>query len=227
MHKIKGHLMCNEIAKHFPLQDKIRDALESVDREMFVPDFSKHLAYSLDPLPMEAAQWVSSPLTVAKMTQYLTPGDSVLEIGCGSGYQAMVLAQIFRRVFSIERIEPLLAEARKRIRSMGVSNIHTKFGDGQQGWAEYAPYDRILFSACVEKEIPQAIIDQLEEGGVLVAPIQEATAAQNILSLSGTKTTQKQVKQYITRFTKRNGILSNKEILEECLFVPVVDGTTH
>ena len=227
MHKIKGRLMCDEIAKHFSLQDKIRNALESVNREMFVPDFSKHLAYSLDPLPMQAAQWVSSPLTVAKMTQYLTPGDSVLEIGCGSGYQAMVLAQIFRRVFSIDRIEPLLTEARKRIRATGVGNIHTKFGDGQQGWAEYAPYDRILFSACIEKEIPQAIIDQLEEGGILVAPIQEVITTQNILSLSGTKTTKKQVKQYITRFTKHNGTLNNKEVLEECLFVPVLDGTTH
>ncbi|MBR2494896.1 protein-L-isoaspartate O-methyltransferase [Helicobacter sp.] len=227
MHKIKGRLMCDEIAKHFSLQDKIRNALESVNREMFVPNFSKHLAYSLDPLPMQAAQWVSSPLTVAKMTQYLTPGDSVLEIGCGSGYQAMVLAQIFRRVFSIERIEPLLTEARKRIRATGVGNIHTKFGDGQQGWAEYAPYDRILFSACIEKEIPQAIIDQLEEGGILVAPIQEVITTQNILSLSGTKTTKKQVKQYITRFTKHNGTLNNKEVLEECLFVPVLDGTTH
>ena len=227
MHKIKGRLMCDEIAKHFSLQDKIRNALESVNREMFVPNFSKHLAYSLDPLPMQAAQWVSSPLTVAKMTQYLTPGDSVLEIGCGSGYQAMVLAQIFRRVYSIERIEPLLTEARKRIRATGVGNIHTKFGDGQQGWAEYAPYDRILFSACIEKEIPQAIIDQLEEGGILVAPIQEVITTQNILSLSGTKTTKKQVKQYITRFTKHNGTLNNKEVLEECLFVPVLDGTTH
>lgn len=227
MHKIKGHFMCNEIARQFPLQDQVRNALESVDREMFVPDFSKHLAYSLDPLPMGAAQWVSSPLTVAKMTQYLTPGDSVLEIGCGSGYQAMVLAQIFRRVFSIERIESLLTEARKRIRAMGVSNIHTKFSDGQQGWAEYAPYDRILFSACIESKIPQAIIDQLEEGGILVAPMQAPNTTQTILTLSGASPASKQAKQYIKRFTKRNGILSNEEILEECLFVPVVDGTMH
>ena len=115
--------MCDEISRGVALHSHVRKALESVDREMFVPEFMRHLAYSLKPLPMEAAQWVSSPLTVAKMTQYLTPGDSVLEIGCGSGYQAMVLSRIFRRVFSIERIESLLLEARDRIRASGVSNI--------------------------------------------------------------------------------------------------------
>ncbi len=199
--------MCDEIQKQFPaLQANIKKAMQAVDREVFVPESLRHLAFSIDPLPMANDQWISSPLTVAKMTQYLTPGDSVLEIGCGSGYQAMVLAQLFRRVFSIERIEKLLLEARERIRKSGVSNIITKLDDGKNGWKEYAPYDRILFSACLQQEIPQTIINQLEEGGILVAPIQEGNT------------------QIIKRFTKRNGILCHEEILEQCLFVPVMDG---
>lgn len=219
--------MCDEISRGFALHSHVRKALESVDREMFVPEFMRHLAYSLKPLPMEAAQWVSSPLTVAKMTQYLTPGDSVLEIGCGSGYQAMVLSRIFRRVFSIERIESLLLEARDRIRASGVSNIHTKLGDGQQGWAQYAPYDRILFSACLEGEVPEAIIEQLEEGGILVAPmlsISRESAIPTLTLSSSSNTPKSQSKQYIKRFTKRGGRLCDEEILEECLFVPVVSG---
>ena len=204
MHQIKGHFMCNEIAKVFPLQSFVRQALESINREDFVPDFYKHLAYGLDPLPMDAQQWISSPLTVAKMTQFLTPGDSVLEIGCGSGYQAMVLSKIFRRVFSIERIERLLFEARLRIRKSCASNIHTKFGDGQCGWEEFAPYDRILFSAYLEKE-PKELFSQLNDGGILVAPIL------------------KDKKQFIVRFSKQDNFIK-KEVLDECLFVPVLDG---
>ncbi len=208
MRAIKLHLMCDSIQKEFKaLEPRVRNAIEKVDREMFVPESLKHLAYSLEQLPMGNDQWISSPLTVAKMTQYLTPGDSVLEIGCGSGYQAMILAQLFRRVFSIERIEKLLIEARERIRKSGVSNISTKFADGQDGWSEYAPYDRVLFSACIEDKIPQAIIDQLEEGGILLAPIKEENS------------------QVIKRFSKKNGVLCNEEILEKCLFVPVVNGT--
>ncbi|PAF41416.1 protein-L-isoaspartate(D-aspartate) O-methyltransferase [Helicobacter sp. 11S02596-1] len=207
MYKIKSHLMCEEIAKQFPLEEKIKTAISQINRELFVPPSLKHLAYNLDALPMGADQWISSPLTVAKMTQYLLPegGDSVLEIGCGSGYQAMVLSRLFRRVFSIERIEKLLLEANERIRKSGVSNIHTKLDDGQKGWVAFGPYDRILFSACVNV-IPEAIIEQLEEGGVLVAPVLQGDC------------------QVIQRYRKKNNQLQAPEILEKCLFVPVLDG---
>ncbi|PAF48608.1 protein-L-isoaspartate O-methyltransferase [Helicobacter sp. 12S02634-8] len=199
--------MCDEIAKQFPLKENIRKAISEIDRELFVPYSLKHLAYNLEALPMGADQWISSPLTVAKMTQYLKPegADSVLEIGCGSGYQAMVLSKLFRRVFSIERIEKLLLEAKERFRKIGVSNINTKLDDGQKGWGAFGPYDRILFSAYL-KTIPPAIIDQLEEGGVLVAPVLEGGV------------------QMIQRFYKKNNQLSAPETLEKCLFVPVMDG---
>lgn len=207
MFRLKSHLMCDQIAEKFPLQDNVKEAISSIDRELFVPSSLKHLAYNLDALPMGADQWISSPLTVAKMTQYLIPdgGDSVLEIGCGSGYQAMVLSRLFRRVFSIERIEKLLLEAKERIKKSGISNINTKLDDGQNGWAAFAPYDRIMFSACVKK-IPEPIIAQLEDDGILVAPILQDDT------------------QVIVRFRKKNNQLGTPEVLEKCLFVPVLDG---
>jgi len=199
--------MVQEIEEKFPLQPRVRDALLAVDREAFVPAGFRHLAYTLDALPMQEQQWISSPLTVAKMTQHLEldGADSVMEIGCGSGYQAAVLAQIVRRVFTIERIEPLLREARERFRSLGLSNIFTRYDDGQRGWKEYAPYDRILFSATADK-VPQVIFDQLAEGGILLAPVDEGGL------------------QIITRYYKRDGRISS-EAIEPCLFVPVLDGT--
>ena len=199
--------MCEDIQRIFPLSPKVAKAIESVDREVFVPAALKYSAYNLESLPMVDSQWISSPLTVAKMTEYLAPngGDSVLEIGCGSGYQAMVLSKIFRRVFSIERINRLLIEAKERFRILESHNIFTKLDDGQRGWKEYAPFEAILFSACA-KSIHSSLIDQLEEGGVLVAPMLEGN------------------KQIIKRFMKRNGQLDRGEVLSECLFVDVQDG---
>lgn len=199
--------MVEEINAKFPLSPEVTKALLKVDRELFVPSGFRHMAFMLDALPMADDQWISSPLTVAKMTEYLKPqgADSVLEIGCGSGYQAVVLSHLFRRVFSIERIERLLLEARSRLRQGQILNVNTKLDDGQKGWAQYAPYDRILFSASIPV-IPVAIVDQLEEGGILVAPIEERGA------------------QVIKRFEKRFGALQEVDILERCVFVPVRDG---
>ncbi|WP_292654576.1 protein-L-isoaspartate(D-aspartate) O-methyltransferase [Nitratifractor sp.] len=201
--------MVDEIDAKFPLQPWVRHAFLKVDREAFVPPGFRHLSYTLDALPMQEQQWISSPLTVAKMTQHLELEgvDSVLEIGCGSGYQAAILAQIVRRVFTIERIEPLLREAKERFRTLGMSNIFTRYDDGQRGWKEYAPFERILFSATADK-VPQVLFDQLADGGILLAPVNEGGL------------------QIITRYYKRNGRISS-EAIEPCLFVPVLDGTQH
>jgi protein-L-isoaspartate(D-aspartate) O-methyltransferase len=123
---------------------------------------------------MQQNQWISSPLTVAKMTQYLEIDgiDSVLEIGCGSGYQAAILSKICRRIFTIERIDSLLKEAKNRFKKAKLNNIFTRFDDGQRGWREYAPYDRILFSATAKK-IPKILFEQLADGGILLAPIEQ------------------------------------------------------
>lgn len=203
---IKTYRLAEEIDRQFALSPRVKEAIANTDRELFVPVGFKHNAYKLDALPIGAQQWISSPLTVAKMTEYLRPegADRVLEVGCGSGYQAAVLSRLFRGVFTIERIESLMLEAKARFRKLGITNIHTRTDDGQRGWTQYAPYDRILFSASA-KQIPQALIDQLAVGGILVAPIE------------------KNGKQVITRFTKLGRGLREVS-LEECAFVPVLDG---
>ena len=198
--------MIEQIQAQFPLDENVKNAFLSVDREVFVPPVFKHLAYQLDALPLSDNQWISSPVTVAKMTQHLEMNgvDSVLEIGCGSGYQAAILSQMCRRVFTIERIGELLRDAKRRFSQLEFHNIFTRFEDGQLGWRDYAPYDRILFSATASK-IPDIIFEQLAEGGILVAPIQEGTL------------------QILTRYYKRNGKISS-EAIEPCLFVPIVNG---
>ncbi|MCK9371993.1 MAG: protein-L-isoaspartate(D-aspartate) O-methyltransferase [Sulfuricurvum sp.] len=201
--------MVEEIAKKFPLRPTVRNAIVQINREAFVPLAMRHNAYRLDALPIGAQQYISSPLTVAKMTQYLAPEgcDSVLEIGCGSGYQAAVLAKIFRRVFTIERIESLLLEAKERFRTLKLINIHTRTDDGQNGWEQYAPFDRILFSASA-RSIPKKLFDQLREGGILIAPVEKGN------------------QQVITRFTKQGGKI-HEDPLEVCDFVPVLDGVVR
>jgi protein-L-isoaspartate(D-aspartate) O-methyltransferase len=198
--------LAKECDARFKLSNDVKDAISNTVRELFVPSGFKHNAYKLDALPIGASQYISSPLTVAKMTEYLKPqgADRVLEVGCGSGYQAAVLSNLFRGVFTIERIEPLMLEAKARFRELGIHNIHTRTDDGQNGWVQYAPYDRILFSATAT-EIPQKLFDQLNDGGILLAPMRKGE------------------KQVITRFTK-NGSVIRKEELDECDFVPVLDG---
>jgi protein-L-isoaspartate(D-aspartate) O-methyltransferase len=198
--------MIKKIENNFKLHSYIREAFLEVNRKSYVPIGFGHIAYELDALPIQQNQWISSPLTVAKMTQYLEMRgvDSVLEIGCGSGYQAAILSKLCRRVFTIERIDALLKDAKERFRKEKINNIFTRFDDGQRGWREYAPYDRILFSATA-KQIPQILFEQLIDGGILLAPIER----------NGT--------QIITKFKKMGSTISSSSI-EPCLFVPILDG---
>ncbi|CAA6800104.1 MAG: Protein-L-isoaspartate O-methyltransferase (EC [uncultured Sulfurovum sp.] len=203
----RQHLV-SEIDKEFRLQKHVSEAFLAVDREIFVPQEFKHLAYKLDALPLAASQWISSPLTVAKMTQHLELKgvDSVLEVGCGSGYQAAILSKLTRRVFTIERIDELMKEAKKRFSQHEMHNIFPRFDDGQRGWKQYAPYERILLSATAKK-VPEVLFEQLAEGGILVAPIEE-----------------KENYHIITRYYKKKGRITS-ETIEHCLFVPILDGT--
>ena len=198
--------LAEECHKIFKLSDEVKSAISKTSREEFVPVGFRHNAYKLDALPIGAAQYISSPLTVAKMSEYLehNGADRVLEVGCGSGYQAAVLSHLFRGVFTVERIESLMLEAKSRFRMLRIDNVHTRTDDGQNGWIQYAPYDRILFSATA-KSIPKKLFEQLSDGGILVAPMQKGN------------------KQIITKF-KKNGNRIDKIELEECDFVPVLDG---
>lgn len=197
-------MMADEIAANTPINEALHKAFCSIPREIFSP--LKAHAYSLNAMPMLSKQWISSPLTVAKMTMALKfeDADSVLEIGCGSGYQAAILSKVIRRVFSIERIEKLVDEASEIFKQLSLHNIFVMHADGQLGWEKYAPFDRILFSAYLEKE-PKELFSQLNDGGILVAPIL------------------KDKKQFIVRFSKQDNFIK-KEVLDECLFVPVLDG---
>lgn len=198
--------MLDSIAKKFPIATNVRSAMSKIPRDIFMTEALRPLAYRIDAISIGANQFISSPLTVAKMTQYLEIDkscDSVLEIGCGSGYQAAILSCLFRRVFSIERIDRLRTEAVLRFKKLGIMNINTKLDDGNNGWEKYAPFDRILFSASPSVIAPK-IIAQLREGGILVAPM-----------------TQNDGTQIITRFIKKYNAL---EVLDEkgaCEFVPV------
>ncbi len=203
---IKLRRMVDQIETKLQLDPQVRDAFMAIERELFVPTAFRHLAYNLDALPMLASQWISSPLTVAKMTQYLDLQnvDSVLEIGCGSGYQAAILSRVCRRVFTVERIDALLKESKTRFSDLDINNIFTHFDDGQRGWKTYAPYERILFSATAQ-QIPQALFDQLVDGGILIAPVQVGS------------------QEIITKFHKKRGRITS-EALEVCRFVPIIDG---
>lgn len=200
----KSKKMAEEIDKRFQLSPSVKEAISSTQRELFAPRGFIHHAYKLDALPLSSSQWISSPLTVAKMTESLEleNADSILEIGCGSGYQAAILSKLIRRVFSVERVEKLYVEAKQRFKELDIMNIHVRFDDGQNGWKAYAPFDRILFSAFAT-QIPQKLFEQLGENGILVAPIK------------------KNNKQIITKFDKNGKILQE---IDECSFVPVKDG---
>jgi len=203
---MKNRKLADAIRARFDLSDTVFEAIARTNREAYVPNGFKQHAYKLDALPIGAAQWISSPLTVAKMTEYLQcdDADRVLEIGCGSGYQAAVLSHLFRGVFTIERIESLMVEAKKRFRSEGIANVHTRTDDGQLGWSVYAPFERILFSATAT-QIPQAVIDQLAPRGILVAPML------------------REEREVIVRCVKIGDQLMQEE-LEACEFVPLLDG---
>ena len=204
--QIKCKNLADAIADKVALTPALYDAIGSMPREIFVP-VAAH-AYGLDAQPIQGNQWISSPLTVAKMTLALELGadtDNVLEIGCGSGYQAAILSRLAHRVFSVERIEKLASEAKKRFEALKIRNVHVRFDDGNVGWKSYAPYDRILLSAAAE-QIPQALFNQLKNGGILVAPVKKGDG------------------QFIVKFKKDASGEVTQKMLDECLFVPLLSG---
>lgn len=152
--------------------EKVLQAMEDVPREAFVPNNLKDMAYDDTPLPIGRGQTISQPYIVAYMTQaaHLTEEDRVLEVGTGSGYQAAILAEIVKEVYTIEINEELSESARERLEELGYKNIFIKYGDGYQGWKEYAPFDAIIITAAPD-EIPQGLINQMKIGGRMVVPV--------------------------------------------------------
>lgn len=148
-------------------------AMRETPRHIFVDEALAHRAYENDALPIGFNQTLSQPYTVARMSELLLshgPRQKILEIGTGSGYQTAILAQLVSKVYSIERIEPLLDRARQRLRLLKHDNVFVRHGDGSIGWEEAGPFDGIL-SAASPENIPPRLLEQLAPGGVLVTPV--------------------------------------------------------
>jgi protein-L-isoaspartate(D-aspartate) O-methyltransferase len=189
-----------------PWDARVLDALRKTPRHLFMPGAGIREAYGDHPSPIGFGQTISQPTVVAIMSDALdvTGSERVLEIGTGSGYQAAVLSLLVREVFSIEIVEELGLTAKRRLAELGYRNVEVKVGDGYKGWPEKAPFDRVILTAA-PPEIPQALVDQLKEGGVLVAPVGESGV------------------QRLLRWKKEGGKLL-KEDLGAVRFVPMVRG---
>jgi len=163
-------------------------AMQSVPRHLFVPDKNRHAAYKNIPLPIGYGQTISQPTIVAFMTEMLelTPGDKVLEIGTGSGYQAAVLAHITPEVYTMEIIEDLADKTSKKLKKTGYDVIRTKPGDGYYGWEKHAPFDAIIVTAAAG-HIPPPLIKQLKPGGIMAIPLGSPYEVQTLVRVRKTK----------------------------------------
>ena len=153
--------------------EAVLDTIRNVPRHLFVDEALASRAYENTALPIGYNQTISQPYIVAKMTEALVAGKrpgNVLEIGTGCGYQTAILAQLVDRVYSIERIEGLLAKTRKRLQSLNIHNVRLKHGDGNRGWPNYAPFDGIMVSAA-PVGVPEILLEQLADNGRLVIPV--------------------------------------------------------
>lgn len=169
-------------------QTDVLAAMERVPREMFVPESFLDRAYDDTALPIGHGQTISQPLVVAMMTQELelNARHTVLEIGTGSGYQSTILAQLCRRVYTIERLRPLLEVAEQRFDAMKLRNITTMHGDGYKGWPSAAPFDRIIVTAGANQQPPQALLDQLADDGILIIPIKKNALQEELIKFRKT-----------------------------------------
>lgn len=169
---MKEEMVKTQIRARGVSDEGVLNAMLKVDRHKFVPEETRHLAYSDRPLLIGEGQTISQPYIVALMTELLElkKGDRVLEVGTGSGYQAAILAELADHVYTIEIIESLGRSAERLLKELGYRNIDTKIGDGYIGWEEFAPFDAIIVTAA-PPHIPQPLLDQLKEEGRLVIPV--------------------------------------------------------
>jgi protein-L-isoaspartate(D-aspartate) O-methyltransferase len=183
-------------------------AMRRVPRDQFVPAEMRAAAFDNRPLPIGRGQTISQPFIVALMTDLLAPGaqDRVLEVGTGSGYQAAVLAGLCARVYSLERVATLAAEAQQRLAALGCDNVEVRAGNGYLGWPGQAPFDRIIVTAAAPR-VPPALLDQLAPGGRLVIPLGEPWEV-----------------QHLRLFEKAaDGRVNARDVLDVA-FVPLLDG---
>jgi len=158
--------------------------MAKVPRHLFVPEAVRAEAYEDHPLPIGYGQTISQPYIVAYMTELLEPrpADKALEVGTGSGYQAAVLGELVKEVYTIEIVEPLGLRARETLRNLGYTNVHVRIGDGYKGWPEAAPFDCIIVT-CAPDHVPPPLIEQLREGGRMVIPVGGFLGGQQLVLL--------------------------------------------
>ena len=187
----------------------VLSAIEKTPREIFIPDNFRNQAYENIALSIGDNQTISQPYIVALMTQSLElqKKHKVLEIGTGSGYQSSILSLLARRVYTIERIKSLLVKAETNFKELKLTNIVTKHADGNLGWKEQIPFDRIIFTAAIN-EISNNFFDHIDDNGIIVAPIVSNS------------------KQILKKFTKKNDAILT-EVLAEVLFVPNLKGVIN
>jgi protein-L-isoaspartate(D-aspartate) O-methyltransferase len=201
-----GEILAQKLHAEGISNQQVLQAIARTPRHIFVPEILAHKAYDNTALPIGQGQTISQPYIVAKMSELLLAKgvpDNILEIGTGSGYQTAILAQLTSAVFSVERIQALQWQAKRRLKLMDLHNVSMKHGDGWQGWATKAPFDAIIVTAA-PSSVPQALLDQLVEGGRLIIPVGD----------------NKQILKVITR--KGNGF--NEQQIEAVRFVPLVPG---
>jgi len=169
--EMEVHLTRHLIGKN-SLDENVMEAMKQVPRHEFLPADLRYCAYDNGPAPIGSGQTISQPYIVALMSDLLNtkPSDVILEIGTGSGYQAAILSQLVKQVYSVEIIEDLATIARQRINELGYNNVEVRNDDGYYGWPEHAPYDGIIVTAAAP-HIPQPLIDQLRPGARLVIPV--------------------------------------------------------
>jgi protein-L-isoaspartate(D-aspartate) O-methyltransferase len=177
----RSHMVETQLRPRGITDDGVLRAMGRVPRDRFVPAELKSRAYDDSPLPIGEGQTISQPYIVAYMTQALDPQprDKVLEIGTGSGYQAAVLAELVAEVYTIEIVPALADRARALLTDLGYKNVHARAGDGYAGWPEAAPFDKVIVTAA-PPEVPQALVDQLAVGGVMVVPVGERDGVQTM-----------------------------------------------
>ena len=203
----KGESLAQLLTQEGTNNISVLKAVASTPRELFLPDALRHKAYQNTALPIGQGQTISQPYIVAKMTELLVETTdvtgSVLEIGTGSGYQTAILAQLFAKVFSVERIKTLQFQAKRRMNQLDLHNVAMKHGDGWLGWASKGPFDAIIVTAAAS-HIPLKLYEQLNEGGRLIIPVGEQTQE--------------------LRCITRNGDEFDSKIIEAVRFVPLVAG---
>lgn len=203
----KGEALAQLLHSEGITNHQVLQAIASTPRELFLPDALAHKAYQNTALPIGQGQTISQPYIVARMTELLLQTDntprSVLELGTGSGYQTAILAQLFSKVFSVERIKALQFQAKRRMNQLDLHNVSMKHGDGWQGWPSKGPFDAIIVTAAAS-QIPQKLYAQLNDGGRLIIPV--GSEAQQLHCIT------------------RNGDDFESKIIEAVRFVPLIAG---